>query len=87
MMPAVSVPALPGSGAGPKDLEMFGGSVPRGDLLFGVEVTTIQGKRRLLTGSAFRCRRMCCPLLLLPYGTPGAHAWQAAAGQLSLPHV
>ncbi len=34
---------------------MFGGAAAAGEPLFAVEVTTLQGKKRLLTGSAFRC--------------------------------
>lgn len=39
---------------GPKDLELFAGALAPGEPLFATEVTTIQGRRRLLTGSAFR---------------------------------
>ncbi|PRW60794.1 subfamily B member 4 [Chlorella sorokiniana] len=39
---------------GAKDLEMFGGAAAAGEPLFAVEVTTIQGKKRLLSGSALR---------------------------------
>lgn len=34
---------------------MFGGAAAAGEPLFAFEVTTIQGRTRLLTGSAFRC--------------------------------
>jgi hypothetical protein len=34
---------------------MFAGAVPRGELLFAVEVASLTGKRRMLAGSALRC--------------------------------
>lgn len=39
---------------------MFAGAAGAGEPLFAVEVTTIQGKKRLLSGSALRCAARHC---------------------------
>lgn len=58
VVPAFKLPTPCAAGA--KDLEMFAGAAGAGEPLFVVEVTTIQGKKRLLSGSALRCAARHC---------------------------
>jgi hypothetical protein len=57
--------------AGQKNLEVFGGSLQPGEVLFALQVATIHGKQRLLTGSAFRCGALAA--LTLVAAVAGGH--------------